>query len=258
MNNDEFLAELRGSVVAADEAHRAQRSRRGRQGSGPVRWLAAAAIVLVVAGASVALRPSTAAAGLQVVADSTGITLRLTDLATRPSEVERASKEAGLDVTVSEVPVGPSMVGKFVGLSGEQLPQRVQVTDGDASSGFTAFRLPAGFDGPLELRMGRAARDGETWAVLSDATAPGEPLACQDLVGEDLADVMAVAAESDVGQVLVMSLDSAQWLDRDGIDASANAEVIRVMRRSEDVLVIDAAQDPTPFRRMSPPPPEGC
>ena len=51
-----------------------------------------------------------------------------------------------------------------------------------------------GWDGPLELHVGRPARDGEAYAVFSDALAPDEPLACRSLLGRPAG---AVASEID-------------------------------------------------------------
>lgn len=257
MNNDEFLAELRAEIVDADERHHtATRPAHPRR---TFRWFAtAAAVAVLVAGAALTLRPDTAAAGFEIIADDTGLTLRLTDLAARPDDVEHAAAEAGLDVTVTAAPVGPSMVGKFIGLNATQLVEQVTVTQGDTDTGFTAFRLPLDYTGTVELRMGRPADPGEQWAALSDATAPGELLACQDLVGQPLSDATAAAARTDAGTVKVMLLDTARWLTDTDIAKHPDATVIRVTQRSDDEIVIDAATDPEPFRAMSLPPQSGC
>lgn len=257
MNNDEFLAELRAEIVAADERHR--EATRPVPSHRTFRWFAtAAAVVVLVAGAALSVRPDTAAAGFEIIPDETGLTLRLTDLATRPDGVEQAASEAGLDVTVTAEPVGPSMVGKFIGLNATQLVEQVTITQGDPDTGFTAFRLPLDYSGAVELRMGRPADPGEQWAALSDATAPGELLACQDLIGQPLSDATAAAAATGAGTIKVMLLDTARWLTGTDIDDHADTSVIRVTQRSDDEIVIDAASDPEPFRAMSLPPPEGC
>lgn len=265
MNNDLFLAELRAEIVAADERHRstvpgAPRRRPDRSPARrPARWLAAAAaVVVLVAAATVLLRPDDAAAGFEIVPDDTGLTLRLTDLATNPEAVEDAAAAAGLDVTVTSAPVGPSMVGKFIGLTATQLVEQVQVTEGDPDGGFTAFRLPRGYSGAVELRMGRAARPGEHWAALSDATAPGELLACEQLIGQPLDRAVAAAERTAAGTVRVMLLDDGTWLSATEVRDHADATVIRVTQRSTDEIVIDAATDPEPFRSMSLPAPQGC
>jgi hypothetical protein len=219
VNTDEFLAQLRDEVVSADERHRAvaeapttptpigSPARRSR-----LRWLGAAAVLVLVAGAGVVLRPAPVAAGVEVLADADGLTIRLTDLQTRPDEVETAASDAGLDVTVTEVPVGPSQVGRFVGLSATGGSDQIQITEGTSETGFTAFRLPRGFDHSIDLRIGRAAEPGEELAVTSDATAEGEILECRELIGLPLSDALEIAKDAGASPVRVNVLDEGRWL----------------------------------------------
>jgi hypothetical protein len=81
-------------------------------------------------------------------------------------------------------------VGRFVGEeSGGPLPGELEPVD-DGPAGFRGFVLPIGWPGELHLLVGAPAAEREVWARFSDATAPGEALACQAVVGRR-ADVVA-------------------------------------------------------------------
>jgi hypothetical protein len=152
--------------------------------------LAAGAVAaLVVALVVVAFAPfdrgsQPASAEVDVSHQGGQVRVRLLDRRTTPSEIERATAAAGLDVQVALVPVGPSKVGRFVSAINEGGPEvEEQEVRGDS---FLAFSVPEGNPGRLTLELGRAARDGERYGHGSDAFAPGEPLACLDLIGEPL------------------------------------------------------------------------
>jgi hypothetical protein len=247
--DEDILAQLRSEVVSAAGRHEERRApRRGPQRPA-LFWLAAAAVVLAVLGGVVLVQPDQASAGVEIISDESGLTLRLTDLATRPEEVEEAARLAGVDVSVTLVPVGPSLVGRFLGSSGTALPQELAITEGDGSA-FTGFRIPNDFDKQIDLRMGRPAEDGEEWGSLSDARAPGEVLECQDLVGISLGDALERIDRLDVGAVQVMLLDEARWLEPGQIDDHRRTTVMRLMSPAPDTVWIDAAED---VERFTPP-----
>lgn len=262
MNTDEFLAQLRDEVVAADERHRAADAappaptgtpaRRSR-----IRWLGAAAVLLLVAGAIVTLRPAPVAAGVEVIADADGLTIRLTDLQTRPDEVEEAARDVGLEVTVDEVAVGPSQVGRFVGLSATGGSDQIQLTEGTSETGYTAFRLPRGFEHSIVLRMGRAAEPGEELAVTSDATAEGEILECRQLIGLPLSDALEIAKDAGASPVRVNVLDEGRWLSPSEFDDYGDLIVEWASAAAGDEVRLFTTFTPqTPAATN--PPPENC
>lgn len=207
MSDERFLGELRGALVAAARTHL------GEEGDGPgpvgtggtsedggpapvghldgrgrprryaVLLTAAAAVVLVVVGA-VLFRGSSApaSADVEVIRQGDDLLVRLTDLRNRPEEIEAAAREAGIDLRISEAPVGPSNVGRFVTAEGTEPPREIQV-DAERNNTFTGFRIPVGWDAPVHLVLGRPAREGEEYVITSDALTFGEPLECRPLLG---------------------------------------------------------------------------
>lgn len=191
MTPHEFRVPLRQALLGAERVLR-KRDRRRRLA---VRGAAVLVAVLVVAvGLFVVARPEPTAADVEVLQRDGFTFVRLTDLVTRAAAVRSALSKAGLDVTVDSAPVGPSNVGQFLTLAGEELPPQLTVTNGTASR-FAGFKIPADWTGRLTLTMGRAARAGETWRASSDALAPHEALACRDLLGATAAEISRTIAQ---------------------------------------------------------------
>ncbi len=173
-----FVDELRHQLLAA--ARREVRRRRRRPLVAAVAAGATAAVALVLV---LVPGPTTAAAEVVVRVHDGIVEVTLVDLEHRPERIEAAVREAGLDVRVRSVPVGPSSVGRFVGQdSGRTLPGELEPVD-DGPAGFRGFLLPLGWSGELHLLVGAPAGEREVWARFSDATAPGEALACRALAG---------------------------------------------------------------------------
>jgi hypothetical protein len=188
-----FVDELRGELLAA--ARREARRHRRRPLVAAVAAVATAVVALVLL---LAPRPTTAAAEVVVRVHDGIVEVTLVDLEHRPEQIEAAVREAGLDVRVRSVPVGPSSVGRFVGEdSGGTLPGELEPVD-DGPAGFRGFVLPVGWSGELHLLVGAPAGEREVWARFSDATAPGEALACRAVVGRRADVVAAELAEAPV------------------------------------------------------------
>lgn len=244
---DQFLAELRAEISAA--AHREhERMNRGRRRRDVMRVgaLAATVVVAVFAAVFVVSAPE-ANAGVEISRSGDDLVVRLTDLETRPEEVAHAAAEAGLDVTVAEVPVGPSNVGRFIAAEAEGgYPPDLRVVDGDPSTAFLGFRIPAGYDGRLDLLMGRAAGSGDAWAVASDATARGELLECADVVGARLAEVTDAVPSGIDTQILL--LDEGAFLSSDdALRHHGDALIVRATSPAPATLWIEVTEQPERF-----------
>lgn len=257
MNDDELFALLRSELVAA--ARRRYRRRRFP------RLGAAAAAVLVGLVCVVALQSGDAHAAVEVIRGNAYVEVRLVDLESRPEEIEAAAAEAGIDLRLTGVPVGPSMVGKFVSLSGTALPDEVipldpaAAADGDAVL-YSGFRLRDGFDGTLRIALGRPARPGEDWVATSDASAPGELLACEDLTGLSTAEV-ARRLDGVDARVRWFAIDRGFAGEVfDGLDLYEDWRVVRVLGSGPGELIVEVAPvgfDPYPGLDTSRPA-EGC
>ena len=103
---DALREQLRAAAIR--ELQRSTRRRRVRIGA------AIAAVVAAAVGAVAVLSPSPAAAEVEVRIEDGFVEVRLTDLDATPREVEAAMRERDLEVAVVRVPVGPSLVGRFL------------------------------------------------------------------------------------------------------------------------------------------------
>lgn len=262
MSSDDFLEGLRDDVVAAarrlDEqaAHhsRAQPSRRA--------WmLPAAAVVVLIAAVSGLLWSSSrtpVSADLEVIRQGDELVIRLTDVETRPDEIEAAARAAGLDIDVVEVPVGPSNVGKFAGASAGAFPESLTADPYDPTSAFTGFRVPIGFEAPITLQLGRAAEPGESWTLASSATAKGEPLECERVDGVTPDEVLEMIGRRGLPDPRVMDAANGRMLDDDALRATPSYRVVRVEVLTGNELFITVIDRPD---RIPPQPPqsrEGC
>jgi hypothetical protein len=144
----------------------------------------AAVLVAVVAGTVALTRTTdTASAGVDIAVHDGRVNITLTDLEHDPKQIERAVRATGLDVRIVAVPTAPALVGRFVGeVRGGALPQELRELHGDQTS-FAGFSLPVGWPGSLEIDVGRPARTGEDYQASPSPFLPGEPLACQHLIG---------------------------------------------------------------------------
>jgi hypothetical protein len=246
---------------AAVRQHRQRRRRLRATAVGVVATVAVAAGVLT---ATVDAPP--AAAGVEIEVRNGRIFVRLTDLEARAGLVEAVLRDAGIDAGVTAEPVGPSNLGRFV-QSRSDLPEAEQL---DLRRGtYATLVVPTGHRGRLTIVIGRPAEPGERYVTSSDAVAPGEPLACLDVLGRparQLAEIAedrpGVTIEADAfgtdasgAHVIVASaipassIASSPYADWIVIDAQATAA-----DRVKVHLTVDG-RDPAPEPR---PPPAAC
>ncbi len=97
------------------------------------------------------------------------------------STIRRRFDQAGLEIVLELLPVGPSRVGQLLSVR--------SATGADASVYWHEGRVavPQSWDGKLAIWLGRPAEPEEHYAGSSDATAPGEPFEHDDLLGRTLA-----------------------------------------------------------------------
>lgn len=259
MNSEQFIESLDDQLRAA--AHRKFNSPRPSRSWRLLQLTAAAAVTVVAAGLlSVVAGSRDASADVEVIREGNEFIVRLNDLETQPEEIERATLEAGLDVKVLEVPVGPSNVGRFVGATSTAPLEDLHVIDGDRSTGFNGFRIPVDFNGRLELVIGRPAEGGEPWQISSWSTARGEPLACQRVEGRSVGAVLELARSRGLDEISVSVIDDpgGPRAHKSDLSRFASATVFRVMNSSPDELDIEAAWDASMVAEGSTPPVATC
>lgn len=176
-----FKDALRAELVAAGERQARTASRRRSS-----RALAAAAVMAAMLAGGLAFgvgRARLAQADLRVerVGDDVVILLREDDV--DPDELEKAAREADIDLTVEEIVASPSEVGRFFGASGRPPPPAdFEIYENGL---FKGLRLPEAWGGSITVTYGRKAKPGEPYDQSASAMAPGEPLACMPLFGVD-------------------------------------------------------------------------
>lgn len=197
-----FVAALREQLVAAagrEAAARRAAAIRRRRWSARVASGAVAAAIGIVAFAALVLPGADRAAAEVVVRVRAGeVQVTLVSVEQSPRRVETAVREAGLDVSIRGVHVGPSRVGRFVGdESTGPLPPELRPLHA-GPGGFRGFVLPEGWSGTLHLLVGVPTPGDADYAVFSDALAPGEALACRDLAGRSAEEVSVALAPEDL------------------------------------------------------------
>jgi hypothetical protein len=126
--------------------------------------------------------------------ESGDIIATVTDPFAAQSTLNAAFEAAGLDITVTLVPVSPSLVGTVISVS-----QPVDEPDGHieaiqhgtciipANGCPIGITVPRGFTGAGFITLGRPAQPGEIYTSTNSAFAPGEALYCSGLLNEQVA-----------------------------------------------------------------------
>lgn len=258
--SERFVEELHSELAAASTRLHGTPSRPRRRNRVLALAAAAAVVVLASVAALLTLSVDDVDAGVEVIRQGDELLIRLTDVETRPHEIEAAAQEAGIEIRVIEVPVGPGNVGRFVGSSGEGIVDEMRVIDRDVTTTFTGFRIPVDFDGHLELLLGRAPRPAEGWTVASSSTSDGEPLACETVFERPLGEVRDLIEARNLTDVryFVFTPDGHRELAADDVEAYVAATVLRVLNTDADTLLVDAATSLDLLPPQSPAPSHGC
>jgi hypothetical protein len=116
-------------------------------------------------------------------------------------------KAHGLHITLSLVPVSPSLVGTVVEVStagpdGNSITTITAkgrcFTGGGGSECPVGLKVPVGYRGEAAFVFGRAARPGEQYESVASASAPGEVMHGLDYVGKRVSAVLAMLARRHV------------------------------------------------------------
>ncbi|HXB64259.1 MAG TPA: hypothetical protein VNV42_05210 [Solirubrobacteraceae bacterium] len=154
---------------------------------------AAAAIAAAVLSATSAVSPGRAQAVAFRTAPGGDIIATVTDPLAAQAQLDAAFAQQGLKITVTLLPVSPSIVGTVVsvGESGPGMAQIKPLQGGHCLSGgggcAIGIDIPRDFHGEGSIYLGRPAKPGEPYESGDSAFAPGEPLHCSGLLGARVA-----------------------------------------------------------------------
>lgn len=237
------LADLAGQITTTPagpaEANRPPRARRRWWLAGIPAAAAAAALIVAAVVAHTGVPSGSGQPRLDAHALAFTRAGHYIDVIVRNPLADQASYNAefkahGLDITLSLVPVSPSLVGTVVEVS-------TSGTDGNSITTITAkgrcwtggggsqcpvgLRVPVGYRGQANFVFGRAARPGEQYESTTSASAPGEVMHGLDYVGKRVSAVQAMLAKRHVtvptyrydGRVLTPSQVPGKWYVYDAI-----------------------------------------
>jgi hypothetical protein len=133
------------------------------------------------------------------------ITVRVINPLADPSRYRAEFAAHHLNISLSLVPVSPSLVGTLVYFSEPAgggitaITAKGQCfTGGGGSACPVAVRIPASFRSQAQITFGRAARPGERYESTAPATAPGEVLHGLTIAGKTVAQVLAMLRQRNV------------------------------------------------------------
>lgn len=160
--------------------------------------VAVAACVTLTATASVGLlvanHPSRPLPKVQLVDFTTqngDVIATITDPSAAVSQLDAAFIAYGLHISVTALPVSPSLVGSIIYTDAPVIRsmQAGTCVGGGCTVGLV---IPKDFHANASVVVGRAAQPGETYASTEDAFAPGEVLHCSGIQNEQVAQVLPV------------------------------------------------------------------
>ncbi|MCT9930854.1 hypothetical protein N5079_11555 [Planotetraspora sp. A-T 1434] len=155
--------------------------------------------VLLVVGwllpGTAGLGAAPASAALDIKRQGDHYVVMVKDLSADPAMYQRELRERGLDVEVRVEPVAPPSVGEAHAFDGTRDGHLITAiaapgTCRPFASCAIGFRIPVTFRGHATVYLGRMARPGERYGILTAIDLPGEPFHCVDYVNKTVTEVM--------------------------------------------------------------------
>lgn len=239
-------------LTAAAEQRAKARSmpRRSPRKLSRVAAVAAAALTLTTVGlVAESLQTDPLRSGALAVERGSDVTsIRLVDAATRPSDIERGLRAAGLDVVVMAEPVTPEAEGLWRSvLFEDQVPEAViddierQLVGG---AGAEVLRLPNAYQGTITLTVGRPAARGELYLNTgTNLLAPGQPLHCAGL--HDLAPAAARDVFAGLGYEVQWVRETA--VEAQEVDQPPPGQIVWAYPRSPGIINVRVAPPGEPI-----------
>jgi hypothetical protein len=197
----ELLGAIAGETTTPAPAHRGRRSAHRRRrplrlGLAGAATAAAAVTVVAALTARSAVSPTTADAVAFRTASNGEIIATVTDPFAAQAQLNAAFAKQGLNITVSLVPVSPSIVGTVLYVGESSTGSQIQPLQGGhcltGGGGCPiGLKIPKDFTGSGSITLGRPAKPGEEYESAASAFAPGEPLHCSGLLGARVQSAMS-------------------------------------------------------------------
>lgn len=155
----------------------------------------AAAVLASLDNGTTGAPPAARAAIAFHTAPDADIIATVTDPYAAKQRLQAAFAQHGLDITLTLLPVAPSLVGTVVYTSGSSVSDQIQpLTGGHCVTGGggcpIGLRISSSFRGRGYIALGRAAKPGEQYESQASAFAPGESLHCSGLAGARVIDAL--------------------------------------------------------------------
>lgn len=157
-----------------------------------VATLAAAALIFSWLLPASVLGPTPASAALDIRTEGGYYVITVKDLFAKPERYESQLRSRGLDFTFSLEPVAPSFEGQVTTLNEDIIPISRPGACGRSRSCPIGVKVPVGYQGKADVRLGRKALPGEAYMSFSAIDSPGEPLYCIPYVGKSVDEVRAL------------------------------------------------------------------
>ncbi|MFF5210432.1 hypothetical protein [Streptosporangium sp. NPDC000396] len=197
---------LLDEIVATGPATQ-QRRRRFLPGLTSRRLVIAAAVTMALAGTFV-VAPTLFKVSGQVYAnqavtvdrDGDEYVFYVTD--TKPEDLQKAFRELGLNVSVTEMPVSPQDDRDILGVDKD--PDVGKVSFGSTGCAYrvkgctSTFRVPVDLKGHVKFQVPRPAKPGEKYAYPADPSWQGEAMAGVDLTGRSVAEAVKMVRDRDL------------------------------------------------------------
>lgn len=123
------------------------------------------------------------------------IVAQITDPEAAASQLDAVFAAHHLDISVTVLPVSPSLVGSIVYDDGSDLQP---IHAGSCLAGGTqctvGFVIPANFTGPADVAVGRAANPGEAYQSADSSFGAGEALHCAGVVNQPVSVAAPIVA----------------------------------------------------------------
>ncbi|MEV4369905.1 hypothetical protein AB0J71_22740 [Nonomuraea sp. NPDC049637] len=163
----------------------------------------------------VALGPASASA-LDVKEEGGYFVIEVKDVFAKPEEYQRQLRDAGLDIKLRLLPSTPSSVGSVAPSMVE--PDGIKVIDRqegcEAVGGCPiSIKVRRDFKGSAELFLGREARPGEEYQIITGFDVPGEPMHCAPYYNRPVSEVRALLKDRGVDIQAFDVLGPAFWTD---------------------------------------------